>query len=86
MRLSHFHTVNFVDFSGATFTIAPNSGALFARLEPFEARAKNSRKSVAALQLALRQKLSAIQDGLVLVITPSPVRGIGTAGGLPHDD
>jgi multidrug efflux pump subunit AcrB len=22
MRLSHFHTVNFVDFSGATFTIA----------------------------------------------------------------
>src|SRR5882757_8449058 len=35
-----------------------------------------------ALQAALLQKLSAIQEGLVLVIAPPPVRGIGTAGGF----
>ena len=31
--------VNVVGFSGATFTVAPNAGAIFAVLEPFEQRA-----------------------------------------------
>ena len=76
------HAVNFVGFSGATFTNAPNSGAVFVALEPFAERAKDPKKSVAAIQQALLQKLSAIQEGLVLVIAPPPVRGIGTAGGF----
>jgi len=76
------HAVNFVGFSGATFTNAPNSGAVFVALEPFAERAKDPKKSVAAIQQALMQKLSAIQEGLVLVIVPPPVRGIGTAGGF----
>jgi hydrophobe/amphiphile efflux-1 (HAE1) family protein len=76
------HAVNFVGFSGATFTNAPNSGAVFVALEPFAERAKDPRKSGPAIQLALLQKLSAIQEGLVLVIAPPPVRGIGTAGGF----
>jgi hydrophobe/amphiphile efflux-1 (HAE1) family protein len=76
------HAVNFVGFSGATFTNAPNSGAVFVALEPFAERAKDPRKSAPALQAALQQKLSAIQEALVLVVAPPPVRGIGTAGGF----
>jgi len=76
------HAVNFVGFSGATFTNAPNSGAVFVALEPFAERAKDPRKSAPALQAALQQKLSALQEALVLVIAPPPVRGIGTAGGF----
>src|SRR6202035_1405925 len=76
------HAVNLVGFSGATFTNAPNSGTVFVTLEPFEKRAKDPRKSGPALQVALLQKLSVIQEGLVLVIAPPPVRGIGTAGGF----
>ena len=33
------HAVNIVGFSGATFTNAPNSGALFLMLDPFDERA-----------------------------------------------
>src|SRR5262249_52481986 len=35
------HAVNIVGFSGATFTNAPNAGAVFMVLEPFEERAQD---------------------------------------------
>ena len=76
------HAVNIVGFSGATFTNAPNAGAVFIVLEPFEERARDPRKSAAAIQGALFQRLAAIQEGLVLVVQPPPVRGIGNAGGV----
>ena len=76
------HAVNIVGFSGATFTSAPNSGAIFVVLEEFKERAKDPHKSAAAIQGALFQKLGEIQDGLVLVVMPPPVRGIGTSGGF----
>jgi hydrophobe/amphiphile efflux-1 (HAE1) family protein len=76
------HAANFVGFSGATFTNAPNSGAVFVTLEPFAERAKDPRKSAPAIQAALMQKLSAIEEGLVLVVAPPAVRGIGTSGGF----
>jgi hydrophobe/amphiphile efflux-1 (HAE1) family protein len=76
------HAVNIVGFSGATFTNAPNAGAVFFVLEPFEVRARDPRKSAAAIQGALFQRLAAIQEGLVLVVAPPPVRGIGNAGGV----
>jgi hydrophobe/amphiphile efflux-1 (HAE1) family protein len=76
------HAVNFAGFSGATFTNAPNSGAIFLPLEPFEVRARDPRKSAAAIQGALFQRLASIQEGLVLVVMPPPVRGIGTSGGF----
>ena len=76
------HAVNIVGFSGATFTNAPNSGAVFFVLEPFEERARDPRKSAAAIQGALFQRLASIQEGLVLVVAPPPVRGIGNAGGV----
>ena len=76
------HVVNIVGFSGATFTSAPNSGAIFTVLEPFDERAKDPAKSAAAIQAALTAKLATIQEGLVIVVQPPPVRGIGTSGGF----
>jgi len=76
------HAVNIVGFSGATFTNAPNSGAVFVVLEPFEVRARDHKKSAAAIQGALFQRLASIQEALVLVVAPPPVRGIGNAGGV----
>jgi hydrophobe/amphiphile efflux-1 (HAE1) family protein len=76
------HAVNIVGFSGATFTNAPNAGAIFMVLEPFEERARDPAKSAAAIQNALIRRLSAVEEGLVLVVAPPPVRGIGNAGGF----
>jgi hydrophobe/amphiphile efflux-1 (HAE1) family protein len=76
------HAVNIVGFSGATFTNAPNAGAIFIVLEPFEERARDPAKSAAAIQGALIKRLGAIEEGLVLVVAPPPVRGIGNAGGF----
>ena len=76
------HAVNIVGFSGATFTNAPNAGAVFIVEEPFEKRARDPKRSASAIQAALLQRLSTIQEGLVLVVAPPPVRGIGTAGGV----
>src|SRR6478672_211702 len=76
------HAVNIVGFSGATFTNAPNSGAVFVTLDPFEKRAHDPRQSAAAIQGQLFQRLSAIHDGLIFVAAPPPVSGIGNAGGF----
>jgi hydrophobe/amphiphile efflux-1 (HAE1) family protein len=76
------HIVNIVGFSGATFTNAPNAGALFAVLEPFELRGRDASKSAAAIQGALFQRLSVIRDGFIVVVQPPAVQGIGNAGGF----
>ncbi|KWT64981.1 RND efflux system, inner membrane transporter CmeB [Hyphomicrobium sulfonivorans] len=76
------HAVNFVGFSGATRTNAPNAGAVFVTLKPFEERAKDPSLSAGAIQGALMQKYASIQDGMVFVVAPPPVRGIGSAGGF----
>ncbi|MGE0699943.1 MAG: efflux RND transporter permease subunit, partial [Hyphomicrobiaceae bacterium] len=76
------HAVNIVGFSGATFTTAPNSGAIFCVLDPFDERAKDPAKSADAIVGALSAKLAGIQEALVLVVKPPPVRGIGTSGGF----
>src|SRR5207237_5729801 len=74
--------VNVVGFSGATFTNAPNAGAMFIVLEPFEERAKDPAKSAPAIQRTLMAKLSQIQDAFLIVVAPPPVQGIGNAGGF----
>jgi hydrophobe/amphiphile efflux-1 (HAE1) family protein len=76
------HAVNIVGFSGATRTNAPNAGAVFVILKPFEERAGDPTQSAAAIRLALIKKFSAIQDGAVFVVAPPAVRGIGSAGGF----
>jgi hydrophobe/amphiphile efflux-1 (HAE1) family protein len=76
------HAVNIVGFSGATFTNAPNSGALFLTLDPFEKRAADPRQSAAGIQAELSRRLSAVQDAFIIAVLPPPVMGIGTAGGF----
>jgi hydrophobe/amphiphile efflux-1 (HAE1) family protein len=74
--------VNVVGFSGATFTNAPNSGALFVVLEPFAQRAGDPRKSAFAVLGDLYGRLASIQEALIFVVPPPPVQGIGNAGGF----
>jgi hydrophobe/amphiphile efflux-1 (HAE1) family protein len=76
------HGVNFVGFSGATFTNAPNAGAIFLTLDPWEERAGDPKKSAAAITGALFAKFASIQEALILVVQPPPVSGIGNAGGF----
>ena len=76
------HAVNIVGFSGATFTQAPNAGAVFVTLDPFEKRAENPGQSAAEIQGQLFARLAAIQEAAVFVAAPPPVSGIGNAGGF----
>ncbi|MBN8911961.1 MAG: efflux RND transporter permease subunit, partial [Rhizobiales bacterium] len=76
------HAVNIVGFSGATRTNAPNAGAVFVVLKDFAERARDPNQSAQAIQQALLKKFSTIQDAMVLVVAPPPVRGIGSAGGF----
>ena len=76
------HGVNFVGFNAATFTNAPNAAAIFLTLAPWEQRARDPNQSAAGITRALFGKFAAIQDGLILVIQPPPVSGIGNAGGF----
>src|SRR5262249_51268575 len=48
--------VNFVGFSGATFTNAPNAGTVFLTLDDFAKRAKDPMQSAPAIQRRLLQK------------------------------
>ncbi|MCC7345790.1 MAG: efflux RND transporter permease subunit, partial [Variibacter sp.] len=76
------HVISIPGFSGATFTNAPNAGAMFIILEPFRDRAKDPQRAAAAVQGALFGKLAAIQEAFMVVVLPPPVQGIGNAGGF----
>ncbi|WP_332118193.1 multidrug efflux RND transporter permease subunit [Azorhizobium caulinodans] len=76
------HIVNIVGFSGATFTNAPNAGAMFVILEPFSQRGGDPTRTATAIQRQLFGKLASIQDSLLIVVQPPPVNGIGNAGGF----
>jgi hydrophobe/amphiphile efflux-1 (HAE1) family protein len=75
------HAVPFAGFDGATFTNAPNSGAVFDTLAPFADRVARG-QSASAVLADLRRRLSAVQEAFIITIPPPPVRGIGTAGGF----
>jgi hydrophobe/amphiphile efflux-1 (HAE1) family protein len=74
--------VNIVGFSGASFTQAPNAGAIFLVLDPFEERAGDPSKSATAIQTELFKRFAPLQEALLLVVLPPPVAGIGNAGGF----
>jgi hydrophobe/amphiphile efflux-1 (HAE1) family protein len=74
--------VNVVGFSGATFTNAPNAGAVFAVLEPFAKRAGDPARTANAITGQLYGKLASIREALIFVVQPPPVQGIGNAGGF----
>ena len=72
------HTVAFAGFDGATFTNAPNAGAVFVTLKP------HADRTGTAYEIAneLRGAMGEITAGNILIIAPPPVRGIGTGGGF----
>jgi hydrophobe/amphiphile efflux-1 (HAE1) family protein len=76
------HAVNIVGFNGATFTQAPNSGAVFLTLEPWDERGRDPKLSAAGITAELFKRLAGFQEALILVIQPPPVAGIGNAGGV----
>ena len=76
------HAFSLVGFSAATFTNAPNAGAIFVILDPFEKRAGNPKLSAPAIQGALFARFSAIKEAFMVVVAPPPVAGIGNAGGF----
>ena len=75
------HAVPFSGLDAATFTNAPNAGAIFVPLAPFEERQKLG-LTLNNIRTALQQNLGAIQEAFIIVISPPPVRGIGNAGGF----
>lgn len=75
------YVVPFAGFDGATFTNAPNTGAMFTGLAPFDERADNG-QSAEALISELNQRLASVQEAFMITIMPPPVRGIGTGGGF----
>jgi len=75
------HAVPFAGFDGATFTNAPNAGAVFAVLAPFPERVAKG-LSAGRILADLRTRFAAIEEAFIIVIPPPPVRGIGNAGGF----
>ncbi len=75
------HTASFAGFSGATRTNAPDTGAVFAVLKPFEERAREG-LSADTLVGVLRAKLAQIKEANIFVIAPPSIRGVGTGGGF----
>jgi HAE1 family hydrophobic/amphiphilic exporter-1 len=75
------HAVPFAGFDGATFTNAPNAGAIFSGLAPFAERERQGLRATHILA-DLYRRLGSIQDAFIITIAPPPVRGIGTAGGF----
>jgi hydrophobe/amphiphile efflux-1 (HAE1) family protein len=69
-------TLAFAGFDGASFTNAPNSGAMFVTLAP-----KEERRPVEWIIKDLSGRLGQVTAGNILVVQPPAVRGIGTGGG-----
>ena len=75
------NAVAFAGFSGATFTNATNSAAIFAIMKSFDERAELGATFDSVLGNA-RAQMGSIDSANVVVIPPPPVRGIGNGGGF----
>jgi hydrophobe/amphiphile efflux-1 (HAE1) family protein len=74
-------SVGFAGFSGATFTNASNSAAIFTMMDYFDER---SAKGLTFDQILadVKKQMSQIKEAFVIVIPPPAVRGIGNGGGF----
>ena len=75
------HTVAFAGFDGATFTNAPNAGAIFSTLAPFDEGVPLGLTADRVIGETF-QRLAPIQEAFIITIPPPPVRGIGNTGGF----
>src|SRR6516165_9051208 len=76
------HAVSIVGFSGASFTNAPNAGAIFLILDDWADRGRDPKLSAAGITAELLKRLSGVQEALALVVQPPPIAGIGNTGGF----
>lgn len=74
-------SVGFAGFSGATFTNASNSAAIFTMMDTF---ADRSAKGLTFNQVfaEVQSQMAQIKEAFVIVIPPPSVRGIGNGGGF----
>ncbi|WCL55304.1 efflux RND transporter permease subunit [Gimibacter soli] len=70
----------FAGFDGATFTNAPNAGAIFSPLKPFEERLSDG-WTIDKVMGEVQMKFFGIKEAMIFVVQPPPVSGIGSAGG-----
>ena len=75
------NAVAFAGFSGATFTNASNSAAIFATFEDFDSRIAQGQTANQIIG-NLYGRLQAIQEAFIIAVPPPPVRGIGNSGGF----
>jgi multidrug efflux pump subunit AcrB len=73
--------VAFAGFSGATFTNASNSAAIFPVLTSFEDREKQGR-TFEQIVADVQQQMAQIKEAFVVVIPPPAVPGVGNGGGF----
>src|SRR3989442_6859904 len=62
----------------------PNVGSLFPRLRPWSKR-KTPELQAGAILARLRARLSRIQEAIVVVFPPPPIRGISSGGGFQFE-
>jgi len=62
----------------------PNVGSLFPRLTPWSKR-KTPELQAAAILARLRARLGSIQEAVVVVFPPPPIRGISSGGGFQFE-
>lgn len=75
------NTVSFTGFDGASSTNSSHSAVVYQALEDFKVR-KDKGIKYEDLLATIREKMSQIDNAVVLVIPPPPVSGIGNAGGF----
>ncbi len=68
-------------FSMLDSMIAPNGGAIFVSLEPWDQRT-SPELHVSAIAMSLQQQLGSIQEAFCLALIPPPIPGLGMAGGF----
>lgn len=75
------NSVSFTGLDATTLTNASNMAVVFLTLEDFDVRDKKGLEYEELLG-TVRGQMAQVDDALVIVIPPPPVRGIGNAGGF----
>ena len=75
------HVASFSGFDGATSTNASNAATLFFTVTPFAERRARGVDAETVVRLA-RERMAAIAEANIFVISPPSVRGLSTTGGF----
>ncbi len=76
------HTVAISGFSILNGVNQSNAGTMFLPLQQFTKRVEHTEQTGPNLARQLMGLYSQVQEGLALVLSPPPVRGLGSAGGF----